>query len=145
MPCGIVIFFANAKSYIIFAQEQTRAIWTRFKRRSFGAFRLSALGGGQPACDRRAENHLKYHPIEVRRSFAGAELRRGEAQSAGNTSVFSRAATKYRHNPARQNRARIAPVCFNCAKRNITRRKPNKTAKQYNSPQANITEGRTAK
>ena len=28
----------------------------------------------------------------------------------------------------------------NCAKRNITRRKPNITAKQYNSPQANITE-----
>ena len=29
---------------------------------------------------------------------------------------------------------------LNCAKRNITRRKPNITATQYNSPKANITE-----
>ena len=29
---------------------------------------------------------------------------------------------------------------FNCAERNTTRHKPNITAKQYNSPKANITE-----
>ena len=34
---------------------------------------------------------------------------------------------------------------FNCAKHNITRRKPNITAQQYNLPKANITEKRHPK
>ena len=38
----------------------------------------------------------------------------------------------------------FALLTYNCAKRNISRRKPNITAKQYNSPQANIVEGPVA-
>ncbi|MBR6311392.1 MAG: hypothetical protein IKR51_00265, partial [Oscillospiraceae bacterium] len=81
-------------------------------RRSFGAFRPSDLDGREPACDRRAENRLKYHPFEVRRSFAGADLRLREAKTQSILFGWSSILTKCRRKAARQNRAGIGSVCY---------------------------------
>ena len=92
--------------------KHTKPIPTRFKQRSFSAFRLSALGGRQPARDRRDGNHLKYHPLEVRRSFAGADLCLHKAKAQSSLSGWSSILTKCRRKAARQNRVLIGSVCL---------------------------------
>ena len=101
--------------------KQTIPIRTRFKRRSFGAFRLPVLDGRRPACVRRAENHLKYHPFEVRRSFAGADLRLREAKTQSILCGWSSILTKCRRKAARQNRVRIGSVCYRRRESNLCR------------------------
>ncbi|MBP5165915.1 MAG: hypothetical protein ILP09_01480, partial [Oscillospiraceae bacterium] len=79
-----------------------------------------SLGGLQPARDRRDENHLKYHPLELRRSFAGADLCLHGAKTQSILSGWSSILTKCRRKAARQNRVRIGSGCLNKAENKKT-------------------------
>jgi len=62
------------------------------------------LLGVSPAAFVGRKNCSKITSSQVLRSFLGALLSRGKAQTAENTPVFSRAGTKHRLKTARENR-----------------------------------------